>query len=113
MQTQDEFYLLSYYVPKESLDLVNDALFSVGAGKLGNYEKCCWHTEGIGQFLPLSGSNPSIGVLGKIEKVAEIKCEMIILKKSLEVVIKTLIKAHPYETPAFHLSPILIPVETS
>ena len=110
MLLKEDFNLLSYYVPKDSLDIVNDALFSVGAGKIGKYEKCCWFTEGVGQFSPLDGSNPSLGKVGEIEKVVEVKCDIMILKINLEVIIKTLIQAHPYESPVFYVSSALMPL---
>ena len=37
---------LAVYVPKEYLEILNAAIFAAGAGKIGNYEDCYFHSEG-------------------------------------------------------------------
>ena len=94
-------YKLCFYVPENATDLVKNALFEAGAGKIGNYDCCCWQTLGTGQFRPLDNSNPTIGEIGLIESVAEFKVEMVCEDKYIKVAIKALKKAHPYEEPAY------------
>lgn len=96
-------YKLIVFVPVESIDKFKDELFKAGAGRLGEYSHCCFETKGIGQFMPLTGSNPTVGQQYKIERVEEIKFETIVEKKSIENVLTTLYQAHPYEEPAFDL----------
>ncbi len=95
-------YKLEYYVPKDHLERVNQALFAAGAGKLGNYDQCCWTTEGQGQFRPLEGADPFQGSVGVVERTAEVKVEMLVEDEHREAVRSALLAAHPYETPAFH-----------
>ncbi|VAW69960.1 Bsu YqfO NIF3/CutA domain, partial [hydrothermal vent metagenome] len=64
-------YKICVYVPEKSVETVKQALFDAGAGRIGNYDSCCWQTEGTGQFRPLAGSNPAIGSQGKVEFVRE------------------------------------------
>ena len=92
---------LEYYVPKEYLEKVEHAVFSAGAGKIGNYDCCSWKTPGTGQFRPLENSNPFIGSKNRTETVEEYKVELICETDKISAVIDALKKAHPYETPAF------------
>ena len=94
-------YKLCFYVPENATDLVKKALFEAGAGKIGDYDSCCWQTLGNGQFRPLDNSSPYIGQKGKIETVTEYKVEMVCDDKYIEAAIEALKKAHPYEEPAF------------
>ncbi len=101
-------YRLNFYVPEENLEEVKNALFEVGAGKIGNYEKCCWQVKGIGQFLPMKNSHPAIGQIGNIEKVVEYKVEMVCHDKIIIQVINKLLEIHPYEEPAYDLVKIMV-----
>ncbi|MFW0072419.1 MAG: NGG1p interacting factor NIF3 [Coxiella-like endosymbiont] len=94
-------YKITFYVPEEYLELVKNALFSKGAGKVGNYECCAWQTPGIGQYRPLSGSQPYVGSQGRVEKIKEYLVEMVCEDHFLQVVLNELMRTHPYETPAY------------
>ncbi len=101
-------YRLNFYVPEKNLDEVKEALFSEGAGQIGNYKKCCWQTKGTGQFLPLKSSNPTIGQQGKVEQVTEYKVEMVCRGEILSRVVKALLTVHPYEEPAYDVVKIIV-----
>ncbi len=92
---------IDVYVPETHAELVKNAMFEAGAGKIGNYERCCFQFCGGGQFRPLNGSNPYLGSAGCEEHVTEWKLEMICPEEQIRDVIAALRKAHPYETPAF------------
>lgn len=94
-------YKLCIYVPEDSVEKVKSALFEVGAGRVGNYDTCCWQTSGTGQFRPLKGSNPAIGSLNKTEYIAEIKIEMVCPDNLIKIAIQALRNNHPYEEPAY------------
>ena len=96
-------YKLYFYVPEQNLAEVKAALFSTGAGQIGNYSKCSWQTKGIGQFLPEVASNPAIGKKGQVKELVEYKVEMVVRKKISERVINKLKEVHPYEEPAYGL----------
>jgi hypothetical protein len=96
-----KFFKLEFYVPLGHEQKVKDAVFAAGAGRLGNYDCCAWECSGNGQFRPCAGSTPFIGETGKVEKVPELKVEMICSEDKIRAVIDALIAAHPYETPAF------------
>ncbi|MDP2631341.1 MAG: hypothetical protein Q8P30_01060 [Candidatus Uhrbacteria bacterium] len=85
------------YCPKESTDDIRLAIGKAGGGIIGNYSYCAFLSEGHGYFLPMEGSNPTIGKQGEIEKVAEIKIEFVCEQDKAKSVIEAIKKAHPYE----------------
>ena len=56
---------LVVFVPPEALDAVRDALFAAGAGRIGDYERCSWYTEGTGTFMGGAAANPTLGEKGR------------------------------------------------
>jgi hypothetical protein len=98
---------LVVFVPEESLDAVRDALFAAGAGRIGDYERCSWYTEGTGTFLGGEGSDPTVGERGREERFPELRLETIYPVEREEDVVRAIRDAHPYEEPAFDLYPLL------
>jgi structural hemagglutinin/hemolysin toxin protein RtxA len=94
------------FVPVEHKEKVKAAMFEAGAGKMGNYDHCSFEYQGVGQFRPLEGSNPFIGKTHQLETVVEVKVEMICEDQYFEPVIKAMLKAHPYQTPAYYGIPV-------
>ncbi|REG81456.1 NGG1p interacting factor NIF3 [Marinomonas pollencensis] len=95
-------YSLVFYVPETHLDEVKNAVFSAGAGSIGDYEQCCWQVKGEGQFRPNLNAAPFIGNAGEIEKVAEYRVEMVLHTALKTSVRDALLAAHPYEEVAYH-----------
>ena len=91
------------FVPPEALDAVRDALFTAGAGRIGDYERCSWYGEGTGTFLGGESTSPSVGRAGREERVAEVRLETVYSEESEADVVAALRAAHPYEEPAFDL----------
>ena len=77
-------------------------MFSAGAGAFNNYDSCCWQTEGTGQFRPLDGSTAFIGETGKLERLPELRIEMLCTDEKLDDALKALKESHPYEEPAYY-----------
>jgi hypothetical protein len=98
---------LVVFVPREALDAVRDAVFEAGAGRIGNYERCSWYTQGTGTFRAGEGSSPALGEVGREERVAELRLETVFPAERLEEVVAALRKAHPYEEPAFDVYALL------
>jgi hypothetical protein len=94
-------YKLSFYVPGTHLEEVKSAAFTAGAGRIGNYDSCCWQTLGQGQFRPLQGSEPYLGQQGEVELVAEYKVEMVCEERFIKAAVESMVEAHPYEEPAW------------
>lgn len=101
-------YKLSFYVPETHLEAVKAAVFATGAGRYKAYDNCCWQVPGVGQFRPLDNSQPFIGTLGQLEQVDEYKVEMICKANVITDAVQALLKAHPYEEPAYDIVKILM-----
>lgn len=101
--SNEVLYKLAVYVPLSHVGKVKEALAKSKAGNIGNYSNCSFSSNGIGNFKPLEGSNPSIGSIEEIVSVDEVKIETIVPQKFLGGVINTMINAHPYEEVAYDL----------
>jgi len=102
------------FVPDEQVEEVRRALAAEGVGSgitdgehSDNYADCFYQTKGEGMFRPLAGSEPVLGEIGELTRVAETKLESIFEEKYLGKVVKALHRAHPYEEPAYDLIPLL------
>lgn len=94
-------YKLCYYVPESHLEQTKQALFRAGAGRIGDYDCCCWQVRGQGQFRPLPGSQPFIGSDGDLSIVDEYRVELVCQDNVIHAAVAALKSAHPYEEPAF------------
>jgi len=92
---------LCFYVPESHVEIVKNAVFEQGAGKIGHYDYCCWQTLGTGQYRPLEQSNAFKGTVNTVSREPEYLVEMVCEDTVIDKVIDTLLKVHPYETPAF------------
>ncbi len=100
-------YTLCFYVPEEALEAVKAAVFAAGAGRIGNYDRCCWQAAGQGQFRPLAGSRPTLGRQDELERVLEYRVEMVCAADCIGAAVRALKDAHPYEEPAWHVLQIV------
>ncbi len=98
---------LVVFVPREALDPLRDALFAAGAGRIGDYERCSWYTEGTGTFFGREGTEPSVGQAGREQRVAELRLETVFPEERQAEVVEALRRAHPYEEPAFDVYALL------
>ncbi len=94
------------YIPESHLEVVKEALFSAGAGRIGKYDCCAWQCKGEGQFRPLAGSQPYLGAQGEVETVTEYKVELVCEDGRVESAVEAMLKAHPYEEPAYSVWPL-------
>ncbi|MCO7246326.1 MULTISPECIES: YqfO family protein [Halomonadaceae] len=94
-------YKLAFFVPVEDAETVKEAVFETGAGRIGDYEACCFQTPGTGQFRPLDGADPHIGKVGALEFVDELKVELVCDDDHIQAAIAALKLAHPYEEVAY------------
>jgi hypothetical protein len=98
---------LVVFVPPEALDAVRDAVFAAGAGRISDYERCSWYTEGTGTFFGGEGTDPAVGAVGHEERVPELRLETVFPEERQEEVVAALRRAHPYEEPSFDVYPLL------
>ena len=95
---------LTTYIPKNQSDKIKKALFSVGAGNIGNYENCSFSTLGTGSFQPKENANPTTGQIGKTSYEEEEQVNITFSSDREHEVIETLFKTHPYEEVAYEIT---------
>jgi dinuclear metal center YbgI/SA1388 family protein len=94
---------LTTYVPIINADPLKMALFSAGAGNIGNYDKCSYTVVGDGTFRGNEDSNPFVGEKGTLHTEKEAKISVIYESKNETAILKALQKNHPYEEIAYEI----------
>ncbi|MFA6552575.1 MAG: hypothetical protein WCT19_03700 [Candidatus Paceibacterota bacterium] len=87
-------------MPESDADKLRKAIGDAGAGVIGNYSYCTFTLKGVGRFKPNDGANPTIGEVGKYEKVLEDRIETVCEEDKLKDVLRAIRENHPYEEPA-------------
>jgi dinuclear metal center YbgI/SA1388 family protein len=98
-----QYYKVAVFVPVSHTEKVMLGMANAGAGSIGAYDSCSFQAEGTGTFRPLKGSNPFIGSTGSLERVEEIRLEMIVPSWKLNSVVEAMRAAHPYEEIAYDI----------
>jgi dinuclear metal center YbgI/SA1388 family protein len=94
---------LTTYVPSSNAAALRTALFSVGAGAIGNYDQCSFNIIGEGTFRGNEHSNPVLGERGKLHVEKETKISITFENKHEVAILKTLQENHPYEEVAYEI----------
>ncbi len=102
----EQLLKLVLYLPEGYEEKMLETLGDAGTGLEGRYSHCSFQVAGTGTFKPLEGSTPFIGTPGRLERVSEIRMEMILPASQRAAVIRALLEAHPYEEPAYDLYPL-------
>ena len=100
---KDFIYKLTTYVPVKDAENLRRALFSVGAGSIGNYDNCSFNISGEGTFKGNENSNPQVGTKGNLHTENEIQINITFEKHLQSKILKTLHANHPYEEVAYEL----------
>ena len=91
------------HVPGSQVPVVQDAIFAVGGGALGDYTQCSFRVDGIGQFLPEKGADPYLGRPGELETVSESRIEFVAERRLRAQIQEALTTSHPYEEPSYDI----------
>jgi len=94
---------LTVFVPKDNSGKLLDALYSAGAGNIGNYDNCSFSTIGQGTFKGDDNSDPVIGKRNIYEEVEESRIEVIFLSNIKHEVLSAMKKGHVYEEISYFL----------
>ncbi len=103
---KSRFYKLAVFVPVEAADKVRQAMFDAGAGAVGKYDLCSFNLTGTGTFRGGEGTNPAIGAAGVLERVEEVRIEVLLQRERFGRVYGAMVQAHPYEEVAYDLYPL-------
>lgn len=100
---KDSLLKLVVFVPTIAVEAVRNAMLNAGAGKIGNYDMCSYNMNGYGTFRACEGANPYCGEIGEVHKEEETRVEVILPNYNKDKVIGAMLKAHPYEEPAYDI----------
>jgi len=103
---QNALLKLITYVPKLHSFRVREALFEAGAGQIGNYDECSFNIEGTGTFRANEKAKPFVGNIDELHSEPETRVEVILPEYLKNDVLGALLKAHPYEEPAYDFIPL-------
>ncbi len=95
---------LTTYVPLADCDRLKNALFTAGAGKIGNYSHCSFSSEGKGTYKANKKANPSKGYIDELHTEPEIMLSCVFGKADEPAVVKALKENHPYEEVAYEIT---------
>ena len=98
------------FVPSPASQALIDALSAAGAGSVGDYGRCAFSSAGEGTFVPGAGARPTVGAIGRVERVEETRVEMVFPRHLREAITHALRAAHPYEEPAFSIMELAVGV---
>lgn len=90
-----------FFVPDSHVEIVKNAIFNAGGGKIGEYSHCAWQVLGQGQFKPLAGSSPYSGTIDSLKTVPEWRVELVVADDLIMDTVHAMKSAHPYEVPAY------------
>ncbi|WP_122818022.1 Nif3-like dinuclear metal center hexameric protein [Nocardioides pantholopis] len=92
---------LTVFVPADAAQVVRATLAEAGAGRIGDYDHASFSTPGHGRFRPQPGAHPAIGEVGVPEVVEEERVEVVLERRLRSRVVAAMLRAHPYEEPAY------------
>ena len=91
------------FCPPSAAEAIRRALAEAGAGRIGEYRLCSFEIEGTGTFLAGKATAPAVGRRGRLERVPEIRLEMVCSAGDLGAAVAALRAAHPYEEPPIEI----------
>lgn len=94
------------FVPRSHLAAVQEALWSAGAGVIGEYAKCSFVQDGTGSFEGAATSKPAIGQSQRLEEVSEARVEVVCPDRLAADALRRVRSVHPYEEPVIDVYPL-------
>lgn len=94
---------LVVFVPEAQWQDVAEAMWSAGAGSLGNYDECSFRMAGAGTFRGSEESNPTVGQKEQRHEGREYRLEVLVESHLQGKVLAAMHQAHPYEEVAYEL----------
>lgn len=94
---------LVFYIPEPEKDKVLKAVYSAGAGEIGEYSNCSFQVKGTGTYTPSAKANPTIGERGIAQEEQEVRVEVLVSNHLLPNVLRKMREAHSYEEVAYYV----------
>jgi dinuclear metal center YbgI/SA1388 family protein len=92
---------LSVFIPVGYEDLVREAIFRAGGGRIGKYADCSYVVRGQGTYKPLERAQPWRGQVSELSRVAESRLEVLIPEGLVNAALAQVKAVHPYEEVAY------------
>ncbi len=102
----DEDSKVVVFVPEGDRDAVLNAIFALGAGRIGNYRECSFALNGYGTFFGEDATNPTVGQSGRRETAPEQRVEVVCPTSKVPMVLEAIRSHHSYEEPAIDVYPL-------
>jgi hypothetical protein len=104
-----EYVMIAVCVPIEYTETVRIAMCEAGAGTVddGRYDRVAYVTRCVCKYRVLDKTRDNAGAAGEEREDEENRIEAICRRERIEAVIKAIVSAHPYETPAITIYPTL------
>ncbi len=96
-------YKIETFIPEDTLNNIREALLSVDAGHIGNYQGCLTYYPVMGVWYSKKDSNPYIGKQGDWSVEPELKIEVNVEDDRKDITIDAIRKVHPYEEPVINV----------
>lgn len=110
-------YHVTTFVPPSHVEAVLHAICQVTPLAYGPYAKSAWWSAvGTEQFEPVEGATPTVGSIGRTERVETVRLEFVLPHDPdlLDRVMgEGLLAAHPWQTPAILISDCAIVIRGS
>jgi len=102
--------MIVVYVPTKHTEAVRIAMCEAGAGAVGDehYDHVVFVTRSICKYRVLEKAWDKAGAKGEEYESEENRIEAIYRREKVEAVIRAIVEAHPYETPAITIYPTLV-----
>ncbi|HEY3500536.1 MAG TPA: Nif3-like dinuclear metal center hexameric protein [Polyangiaceae bacterium] len=97
---------LVVFVPATHADALRSALAATGAGVIGAYSECSFELAGSGTFVGGETASPVVGERGRLERVSELRLELVCPAAALGAAAEAIRRVHPYEEPAWDIYPL-------
>lgn len=94
---------LVVFVPASHKEQIKDALFTAGAGMIGNYSECSFDIEGKGNFKANEEADPYVGEKGQRHTEDELRIEVIFQADQERKIVFDMLHVHPYEEVAYDI----------
>ncbi|WP_391823100.1 YqfO family protein [Vibrio vulnificus] len=99
-------FKLEIYAPETEVVAIRDALNSVGAGVVGDYDSVISIVKISGFWRPTEGSEPVTGEKGEINFGEEVRIEVRCQESLVQAALDAIRTIHPYEEPVINILPL-------
>lgn len=104
---REQVYKLEIFLPEAYKEAVFQALWSVDAGHIGNYDRCLSCSPVVSCWRSSDCSKPFHGKAGEMTWAEEIKVEVCCLESRLAETLDAVKQVHPYEEPVINVLPLI------